>query len=121
MKPFFDPCNQLLQGSKLGFKNLTLGFFDGKSLTPLDFTLQVEKPLKKARHRKKSGGTPICWSKTHQGMTVSKITNGLDMLKRALKQGFQANYVLVDSWFSSHECFMDSMAQCSVLKAVLML
>jgi len=38
------------QGSKLGFKNLTLGFFDGKSLTPLDFTLQVEKPLKKARH-----------------------------------------------------------------------
>ena len=40
------------KGSKLGFKNLTLGFHDGKSLTPLDFTLQVEKPLKKARNRK---------------------------------------------------------------------
>ena len=25
------------------------------------------------------------------------------MLKRAVKQGFWAEYVLVDSWFSSHE------------------
>jgi len=95
------------QGSKLGFKNLTLGFFDGKSLTPLDFTLQVEKPLKKARHRKerfkKQRNPKSAGAKRIRECHVSKITNGLDMLKRALKQGFQANYVLVDSWFSSHE------------------
>ncbi len=94
------------KGSKLGFKNLTLGFFDGKSLTPLDFTLQVEKPLKKARHRKdrfkKKRNPKSAGAKRIQECRVSKITNGLDMLRRALKQGFRAKYVLVDSWFSSH-------------------
>ena len=95
------------KGSKLGFKNLTLGFHDGKSLTPLDFTLQVEKPLKKARHRKerfkKQRDPKSAGAKRIQERHVSKITNGLDMLKRAVKQGFRAKYVLVDSWFSSHE------------------
>ena len=95
------------KGSKLGFKNLTLGFFDGISFTPLDFTLQVEKALKKARHRKdrfkKQRNPKSAGAKRIQECHVSKITNGLDMLKRALKQGFRAKYVLVDSWFSSHE------------------
>ena len=95
------------KGSKLGFKNLTLGFFDSKSFTPLDLTLQVEKPLKKARHRKerfkKQRDLKSAGAKRIQECRVSKITNGLSMLKRAVKQGFQANYVLVDSWFSSHE------------------
>lgn len=35
------------KGNKLSFKNLTLGFFDGKSFTPLDFSLHSEKQLKK--------------------------------------------------------------------------
>lgn len=95
------------KGSKLGFKNLTFGLFDGKSLIPLDFTIQVEKQLKKARHRKerfkKQRDPKSAGSKRIKECHVSKITNGLDMLKRAIKQGFRAKYVLVDSWFSSHE------------------
>jgi hypothetical protein len=95
------------KGSKLGFKNLTFGYFDGKSLIPLDFTLQVEKQLKKARHRKerfkKLRNPKSAGAKRIRECTVSKITNGLYMLKRALKHGFRAKYVLVDSWFSSHE------------------
>ncbi|AFV03727.1 Transposase DDE domain protein [Dehalobacter sp. DCA] len=95
------------KGSKLGFKNLTLGFFDGKSLTPIDFTLQVEKPLKKARHRKerfkKQRDPKSAGAKRIRECHVSKISNGLDMIKRAVKQGFKAKYVLVDSWFSSYE------------------
>ena len=95
------------KGSKLGYKNLTFGLFDGKSLTPLDFTIQVEKPLKKARHRKerfkKQRDPKSPGAKRIKECHVSKITNGLDMLKRAVKQGFRAKYVLVDSWFSSHE------------------
>ena len=95
------------KGSKLGFKNLTLSIFDGKSFLPLDLTLQVEKPLKKARHRKerfkKQRDPKSAGAKRIQECHVSKITNGLNMLKRAIKQGFHAKYVLVDSWFSSHE------------------
>ena len=89
------------KGSKLGFKNLTLGFFDSKSFTPIDFTLQVEKPLKKARHRKerfnKQRNSKSAGAKRIRECHVSKIANGLDMLKRAVKQGFRAKYVLVDS------------------------
>ncbi|MHB8983733.1 MAG: IS4 family transposase [Carboxydocellales bacterium] len=95
------------KGSKLGFKNLTLGLFDGKSFNPLDFSLHAEKPLKKARHRKeqykKQRHPKSSGAKRIRECNVSKITNGLAMLKRAVKQGFRANYVLVDSWFSSHD------------------
>ncbi len=92
---------------KLGFKNLTLGLFDGKSFTPLDFSLHSEKPLKKARHRKeqfrKQRGCKSAGAKRIRECNIDKITGGLNMLKRAIKHGFRAKYVLVDSWFSSKE------------------
>lgn len=95
------------KGSKLGFKNLTLGLFDGKSFLPVDLTLQVEKPLKNARHRKerfkKQRDPKSAGAKRIRECNISKITNGINMLKRALKQGFRAKYVLVDSWFASYE------------------
>ena len=95
------------KGTKLGFKNLTLGLFDGKSFNPLDFSLHAEKPLKKARHRKeqykKQRDPKSFGAKRIRECNISKIENGLDMLRRAVKQGFRAKYVLVDSWFSSHE------------------
>lgn len=95
------------KGHKLGFKNLTLGLFDGKSFTPLDFSLHSEQPLKKARHRKeqyqKQRNPKSCGAKRIRECKVDKITNGLNMLKRAIKHGFRAKYVLVDSWFSSKE------------------
>ncbi|MDI6915824.1 MAG: transposase [Desulfitobacteriaceae bacterium] len=95
------------KGNKLGFKNLTLGLFDGKSFTPLDFSLHSEKPLKKRRHRKeqfdKQRNPKSSGAKRIRECKVDKITNGLNMLKRAIKHGFRAKYVLVDSWFSSKD------------------
>lgn len=95
------------KGNKLGFENLTLGFFDGKSFTPLDFSLHSEKPLKKASHRKeqfkKQRDPKTLGAKRLRECKRDKITNGLCMLKRALRHGFRAKYVLVDSWFSSKD------------------
>ena len=61
----------------LGFKNLTLGFFDGKTMTPLDFSLHSEKKLK-AKYRKeqfkkqcKPGSNG---QKRRKECTVDKIT-----------------------------------------------
>ncbi|MDD2234820.1 MAG: transposase [Desulfitobacteriaceae bacterium] len=66
----------------------------------------AEKSLKKARHRKeqykKQRNHKSCGAKCLRKCSVSKIKNGLNMLKRAVKHGFKAKYVLVDSWFSSH-------------------
>lgn len=97
----------------LGFKNLTLAFFDGKTMTPLDFSLHSEKQLK-TKYRKeqyqKQCKPSSNGQKRRKECTVDKITNGIRMIKRAVKHGFKANYVLVDSWFSS-KGFIQSMRE----------
>ncbi len=92
------------KGSKLGFKNLTLGLFDGKSFSPLDFSLHAEKKLKDKQRKKqfkKKCDPHSPGAKRRKECNIDKITNALQMIKRAVKHGFQANYILVDSWFSS--------------------
>lgn len=42
-------------------------------------------------------------AKRQKECKVDKITNGIRMLKKAVKHGFKANYVLVDSWFPSKD------------------
>ncbi|MBE1554378.1 hypothetical protein H4683_001453 [Filibacter limicola] len=90
--------------STLGFKNLTLGLFDGTSFIPLDFSLHAERALKQ-KHRKeqytKERDPRSNGAKRKKECGVDKITSALTMLKRAVKHGFQAKYVLVDSWFPS--------------------
>lgn len=89
---------------KYGFKNLVLGYFDGKSITPLDFSIHKERLLPKKKRKKQFKKECIKnsnGSKRRQECNVDKITNTLAMIKRAVKNGFVAKYVLVDSWFPS--------------------
>lgn len=92
------------KGSKLGFKNLTMGLFDGKSFIPLDFSLHTEKKLK-AKQRKeqyqKLRDSRTAGAKREKECSIDKITNAIQMIKRAVKHGFMAKFVLVDSWFGS--------------------
>jgi len=102
--------DHVVQGSRLGFKCLTLGYWEGKSMIPLDFSLHREKgknkkrpfglSLKKIREqlkklRKKGSGGSI----RKKELDTDKITNSIKMLKRAVKNGFKADYLLTDSWF----------------------
>jgi hypothetical protein len=83
-----------------------MGFFDGKSFIPLDFSLHSEKPLKKKYRKeqyKKERKAQSNGEKRKKECKVDKITSGIRMLKRAVKHGFKANYVLVDSWFPSKD------------------
>ena len=88
----------------LGFKHLVLGFFDGTTFIPLDFTIHAEKRLKGRQRREQY--RKICLpgspgSIRRKECDRDKLTQGLALIKRAVKQGFQAHYVLVDSWFGS--------------------
>ncbi|MDF0725764.1 transposase [Cytobacillus sp. S13-E01] len=92
--------------STLGFKNLTMGLFDGTSFTPLDFSLHSEKALKRKDTKKqyrKERNPKTNGAKRIKECDIDKITSALRMLKRAIKHGFKAKYVLVDSWFSSKD------------------
>ncbi len=82
----------------LGYKLLLLAFFDGISTIPVDFSLHSEKQpvletFRKVRVRFWEG------FKRKKELTGKKTDNGVRMVRRAVRHGFVASYVLVDSWF----------------------
>jgi len=96
----------------LGFKALVVCYWDSKSFFPLDFSFHNEKgknkkrpfglkrsELKKRYSKKRDKELP--GYKREKELSTSKIKNALLMLKRAVKNGFQADYVLTDKWFLS--------------------
>jgi hypothetical protein len=96
----------------LGFKLLTLGYWDGKSLLSIDFSLHHEKGKNKKRpfgltrtelKKRFSKQRPqnSAGAKRVRELSIDKITNAVKMIKRAVKHGFLADYVLADSWFIS--------------------
>jgi len=101
-------------GYILGFKLLTMGFWDGKSLLPIDFSLHREKGRKKsypfglkpkerkAQYSKKRSKDASSIERIKE-LDEKKTDVVLWMISRVLKMGFRADYVLVDSWFFCFE------------------
>lgn len=94
----------------LGFKLLVLGYYDGKSFIPLDFSLHREKGknqkkpygLKKQELRNqysKQRDKSQPGFKRKKELDTTKLSQAISMIKRALKHGFKVDYVLCDSWF----------------------
>jgi hypothetical protein len=92
----------------LGFKMLLLGFWDGKSLVATDFSLHREKGGKGtyglSKKELKSQFSKDRDSKSPGYKRVKELDRkkgevAVSMLKRAVKNGFLASYVLMDSWF----------------------
>lgn len=94
----------------LGFKYLVVGFWDGTSFIPVDFTVHRERGKDKKRpfglrlkdFRRQFAKTRPEWSpgKTRIAeLDTDKISAAIKMLKRAGKHGIVADYLLVDSWF----------------------
>ena len=77
-------------GTKLGFKNLFLGLFDGISFIPLDFSIHSEKAL--PRKKRKQQFKKECAAKSN-GATrrkeckTKKNINAIILLKREIKNG----------------------------------
>jgi len=105
-------------GMILGFKLLLLGYWDGKSFIPLDYSLHNEKgknkkrpyglSLRELRQRfKKNRDKKSAGSKRIKELSESKITNTIKMIRRAVKNGFDAKYVLTDKWFMSENFIKD--------------
>ena len=92
----------------LGFKMLLLGFWDGKTLIATDCSLHREKGKKGTYGLSKKESTSQFSKKRDskspgykrvEELSQKKGEVALSMLKRAVKNGFKASYVLVDSWF----------------------
>jgi len=92
----------------LGYKLLLLGFWDGKTLIANDFSLHREKGKKGTYGlskkelgaqfgKKRDSRSP--GHKRVEELDKKKGRVAVSMLKRAVKNGFMASYVLMDSWF----------------------
>ena len=92
----------------LGFKLLLLAFWDGKSLVATDCSLHREegrkgtygmskKELKSQFSKKRDTKSP--GHKRVEELDMKKGDTAVLMLKRAVKNGLLASYVLMDSWF----------------------
>lgn len=100
--------NHVSKKHLLGFKLLLLGYWDGKSLIPTDFSLHAEKGKKgtyglskkeaKGRFTKKRNEKDNSTKRVNE-LNIAKTKNCLAMIKRAIKNGFKADYLLLDSWF----------------------
>jgi len=103
----FDHCQNK---TFYGFKQLVLGYFDGISIIPVDFSMHSEKALKPAKRKKqykKDIPTRSAGGKRRKELKRNKIHQAVAMVKRAVKHGFTAQYVLCDSWFTSHDFIKD--------------
>lgn len=93
-----------------GFKLLLLGYWDGKSFIPLDFSLHREKGNNKKKpwgmtkrqkqqqySKKSEKGTAGANRKNE--LDTSKIKQAIKQIRRAVWHGFMTDYVLADSWF----------------------
>ncbi len=112
--PFFEGIsrvfNHVTRTYPFAFKILALGYSDGKSFIPLDFSLHNEKSKKKnygltRKQRKtqyiKDRDSASHGAKRKKELRTEKGANLINMVKRAVKQGIVANYLLTDSWFLS--------------------
>ncbi len=100
--------NHVTKRYPLGFKLLLLGFWDGKSLIATDCSLHREKgqkgtygltkkELNSQFSKKRDNNSPGKKRVDELGMKKGEVA--VSMLKRAVKNGFIASYVLMDSWF----------------------
>ena len=92
----------------LGFKCMNLAYWSGKHLLHLDFSLHVELGKKKNQgltkkellHRySKSREVGSAGYVRAKETLDNKISSSIKMLRRAIAIGFQASYILADSWF----------------------
>jgi predicted nucleic acid-binding Zn finger protein len=103
--------NHVSQSYTLGFKLLLMGYWDGTSFIPLDFSLHREygknqdkpfglkkKELKRQYNKKRDKGSFS--QERAMEADMSKIECAIKMFKRAVSQGFMVDYVLMDSWFT---------------------
>jgi hypothetical protein len=82
-----------------GFRMLTLGWSDGHTFIPVDFSL-----LSSAKSQIKGGSEQIDKRTSGYARRVEALTPSPQlipaMLKRALSSGITASHVLMDSWFT---------------------
>lgn len=94
----FDHASQKMRFYK-GFRMLTLGWSDGATFMPIDFSLLSSKKAKINDISEKVDKRTSGYKRRMEALETapSQIP---EMVQRALSAGIDASYVLMDSWFT---------------------
>lgn len=94
-----------------GFTMLALGWSDGYSFVPVDFSmLSSAKESNRIQNINENIDKRCIGYKRHAESMDKKPDVALKMIKNALNQGIMADYVLMDTWFT-HEPFVMKIKQ----------
>lgn len=84
-----------------GYTLLTLGWSDGFSFAPIDFVMLSSAKIMNRLTEMTTTITKRCHGyKRRVEALTQKPEAALGLIRRALQAGFQADYVLMDSWFT---------------------
>lgn len=89
-----------------GYHLLTLGWSDGATFIPVDFTFQATMKNLINDIDENLDKRTISYKRRAEAKKA-KTDNTKEMVKRALEKGINAQYVLMDSWFSSPKMFKE--------------
>lgn len=100
----------------LGYRLLLLGYFDGKSFLPVNFTLHREKGKKankpygltKEEYNAQFGqnrGAESITGRRKAAMDVDKISTAVHMIRKACRS-LRVEYLLMDSWFTCEKMLL---------------
>lgn len=105
----FDHASQKMRYYK-GFRMLTLGWSDGTTFMPIDFSLLSSIKAKLNGINEKTDKRTSGYKRRKEAL--QKAPEQLpDMIKRALSKGIDASYVLMDSWFTQPPLIKDIIDQ----------
>ena len=100
------------KGYFIGFKSLNLMYWTGKVGLHLDFSFHgelgkkqnqgISKKQQKNRYNKKRAKDSAGQKRVDQYFK-KKTDMAIEMLKRAIRKGFKARYILADSWFFNQQ------------------
>lgn len=94
-----------------GFTMLTLGWSDGYSFLPVDFAM-LSSAKEANRYQEVSGsvGKRTNGYKRRLEATGKKTEVAVQLIQNAVSQGIQADYVLMDTWFTTEPMIRDILA-----------
>src|SRR5690625_4128757 len=94
----FDHASQKMRFYK-GFRMLTLGWSDGATFLPIDFSLLSSKKTQINGISEKVDKRSSGYKRRIEALRTAPEQIP-DMIARAMKNGIDASYVLMDSWFT---------------------
>jgi hypothetical protein len=120
-KHFDHTSHQMVKG----FNMLTLGYDDGSTFLPIDFTLMSApkhyvNPWESHQWKQDLHPSSLAYQRRNIS-TLPKPEVVKQMLSRAIQNGITANYVLFDSWFSINQSLIKHIQKDTGMDVICML